>query len=168
MHKKRNALLYKLAIASGLILVVISAGFTSNAFAGTARQGEEPPAPTIDHSVFPVLKGPFETPQEVTKVCLSCHKDAAGEIMSTVHWTWEYTNEVTGQVLGKKNLINNFCISIESNEPRCTSCHIGYGWEDDTFDVTVEENIDCLVCHDTTGEYKKFPTGAGLNATPPG
>ena len=162
MHKKRNALLYKLAIAMGLILVVISAGFTSNAFAGTVPAGDEPPAPTIDHSSFPALQGPFETPQEVTKACLSCHSDAADEIMSTVHWTWEYTNEETGQVLGKKNLINNFCISIETNEPRCTSCHIGYGWKDDSFDFTAEQNIDCLVCHDTTGEYKKFPTAAGL------
>ena len=31
----------------------------------------------------------------------------------------------------------------------------------ENFDATVEENVDCLVCHDTTGTYKKFPTAAG-------
>ena len=76
-------------------------------------------------------------------------------------------NETTGQVLGKQTLINNFCVAIESNEPRCTSCHIGYGWKDDTFDFAVQENVDCLVCHDTTGEYKKFPTAAGYPVSEP-
>ena len=36
-----------------------------------------------------------------------------------------------------------------------------YGWKDASFDFTVEENVDCLACHDTTGTYVKFPTGAG-------
>jgi len=52
-------------------------------------------------------------------------------------------------------------VSIISNEARCTSCHAGYGWKDASFDFTKAENIDCLVCHDTTGKYKKFPAGAG-------
>jgi octaheme c-type cytochrome (tetrathionate reductase family) len=81
--------------------------------------------------------------------------------MQTPHWTWEYTDPQTGEMLGKKNVINNFCQSISSNEPRCTSCHIGYGYADNTFDFTVEENVDCLACHDTTGQYKKFPSSAG-------
>ena len=54
-----------------------------------------------------------------------------------------------------------FCVATATNWPRCTSCHIGYGWKDDKFDLTSEKNVDCLVCHDTTGTYKKFPTGAG-------
>jgi octaheme c-type cytochrome (tetrathionate reductase family) len=49
-----------------------------------------------------------------------------------------------------------------SNEARCTSCHAGYGWKDDTFDFSDKTRIDCLVCHDTTGTYKKTPTGAGM------
>ncbi|MBN2046124.1 MAG: tetrathionate reductase family octaheme c-type cytochrome [Anaerolineales bacterium] len=165
MDKKRKALLPKLAIAMGTILVLISASLTSNAFARSAYQGEEPPEPSTDHREFGPLQGPFDSPQEVTLACLSCHSGVAEDIMQTTHWTWEYTNEETGQVLGKKNLINNFCISIESNEPRCTSCHIGYGWKDNTFDFSAEENIDCLVCHDTTGTYQKFPTGAGYPVT---
>jgi octaheme c-type cytochrome (tetrathionate reductase family) len=40
---------------------------------------------------------------------------------------------------------------------------VGYGWSDDSFDFTAEANVDCLVCHDTTGEYKKIP---GLSGHP--
>ena len=60
------------------------------------------------------------------------------------------------------NTINNFCINLNGNWPRCTSCHIGYGWEDADFDFTDMTKIDCLVCHDTTGKYKKSPPGAGF------
>ena len=63
--------------------------------------------------------------------------------------------------MGKKNVINNFCIGVSSNESRCTSCHIGYGWKDENFDFANSLNIDCIICHDRTGTYKKFPTGAG-------
>ena len=64
-------------------------------------------------------------------------------------------------MVGKKTVINNFCLTITSNQPRCTSCHIGYGWKDDSFDFSAEDKVDCLVCHDTTDTYKKFPTAAG-------
>ncbi len=50
---------------------------------------------------------------------------------------------------------------IKSNEARCTSCHAGYGWKDKSFDFSSERNVDCLVCHEQTGNYEKFPTGAG-------
>ncbi len=116
---------------------------------------------TADHTKFEILQQDFATGPEVTAACLSCHTEAAAQIMQTPHWTWEYTDPQTGEALGKKNVINNFCQSTSSNEPRCTSCHVGYGWTDNTFDFTVEENVDCLVCHDTTGTYKKFPSGAG-------
>ncbi len=108
---------------------------------------------------------PFENPQDVTKTCLTCHENAAREVMKTSHWTWldekfeESKNEV--KQFGKKNFINNFCLGVTSNYPRCTSCHVGYGWKDATFDFSNEENVDCLICHDQTGKYKKVPTGAG-------
>ena len=100
----------------------------------------------------------------VTAACLDCHEDAAHDFMKTSHWTWEPMQDVVGKgqvPLGKKNSVNNFCIAINSNWPRCTSCHAGYGWKDDSFDFTDATKIDCLVCHDQTGKYKKFPTGAG-------
>ncbi len=135
---------------------------------GSFDGGDENPPPTpVDHSQFQILQGDFKSGPEVTAACLSCHVDAADEIMHTSHWTWEYPNPDTGQILGKKNVINDFCIAIDSNEPRCTSCHAGYGWADNTFDFSAEENVDCLVCHDNTGTYKKFPTGAGHPAYEP-
>lgn len=120
-----------------------------------------------DHSKFEVLNQDFKGPEDVTKACLSCHTKAAHDIMKTSHWTWSSkSNKIPGRKgktveLGKKNALNNFCISIQSNEPRCTSCHIGYGWKDKHFDFTDESKVDCLICHDTTGTYKKFPSGAG-------
>jgi octaheme c-type cytochrome (tetrathionate reductase family) len=84
--------------------------------------------------------------------------------MKTSHWTWDAEQTINGKQVkrGKVNAVNNFCIGIRSNEPRCTSCHIGYGWKDSSFDLTDSSKVDCLVCHDTTGSYKKTPTAAGL------
>ena len=115
-----------------------------------------------DHSK---IKGPFASGPEVTKTCLKCHKNEATDVMKTSHWTWTVDQDVPGKgkiERGKKNVINNFCVSVSSNWPRCTSCHIGYGWKDNSFDFTDKTKVDCLVCHDTTGTYKKIPTGAGM------
>lgn len=113
------------------------------------------------------ISGPFDSPMAVTRKCLECHEDAARDIMQTTHWKWEMKQDLNGQgevLRGKKNAINNFCISINGNWPRCTSCHIGYGWKDANFDFSDPERVDCLVCHDTTGTYKKPGAGAGLPA----
>jgi octaheme c-type cytochrome (tetrathionate reductase family) len=110
------------------------------------------------------LTGPYATGPEVTKACLECHEDAAHDFMKTSHWSWMPMQDVVGKgkvPLGKKNTVNNFCIAVESNWARCTSCHAGYGWKDKSFDFANAELVDCLVCHDQTGKYKKFPTGAG-------
>jgi len=120
-----------------------------------------PMARTVDHRKFRVLQTEFKSGPEVTKACLTCHEDAAKQVHKTVHWTWEKEQDSTGKMLGKKNVVNNFCVGIESNWRRCTSCHIGYGWKDNKFDFTAEDKVDCLVCHDQTGKYKKFPPGAG-------
>ena len=116
---------------------------------------------TADHSKFEALQTEFASGPDVTKACLSCHTEASKQLHKTTHWTWAYKSEVTGQELGKKNVVNNFCVATATNWPRCTSCHIGYGWKDDSFDLTQEAAVDCLVCHDTTGTYKKYPAGAG-------
>ncbi len=125
------------------------------------KQQDDVSTSTADHTKFEILQQEFATGPDVTAACLTCHTEAAAQVMETPHWTWEYTDPQTGEALGKNNVINNFCQSIESNEPRCTSCHAGYGYADNTFDFTIEENVDCLVCHDTTGKYKKIPIGAG-------
>jgi octaheme c-type cytochrome (tetrathionate reductase family) len=120
-----------------------------------------PHASTTDHSQIASLKGPFKTGPEVTQACLACHNQAAHQVMKSLHWTWDSINPATGKRVGKKLSANNFCGSPISNEPRCTSCHAGYGWKDKSFDFTKQENVDCLACHDKTGTYKKIATDAG-------
>jgi octaheme c-type cytochrome (tetrathionate reductase family) len=114
--------------------------------------------PHTDHTAL--LKGPFDSGPEVTRACLECHEQAAQDLMSTVHWSWEskpYMLEGRQQpvTIGKKNSLNNFCLGIQSNWPSCTSCHAGYGWVDADFDFSIQENVDCLACHDQSGGYVK-------------
>ncbi|MDX1599985.1 MAG: tetrathionate reductase family octaheme c-type cytochrome [Anaerolineales bacterium] len=118
--------------------------------------------PHTDHST--IIEGPFESPHEVTLRCLDCHEDAAHEVMQTTHWTWEsraYDLDRRDEpvTVGKKNSLNNFCIGIQSNWEGCTSCHAGYGWSDANFDFSDPSNVDCLVCHETSGTYVKGNAG---------
>ncbi len=129
--------------------------------APSATQALKASASTADHSKFEALQREFRTAPEVTEACLECHTEAAKQIHKTKHWTWDYQNEVTGQRLGKRNVINNFCTAVPSNQGFCSACHIGYGWKDDGFDFASEQSVDCLVCHDSTGTYKKIPGLAG-------
>ncbi|MBW7900893.1 MAG: tetrathionate reductase family octaheme c-type cytochrome [Rhodocyclaceae bacterium] len=124
---------------------------------------QEPPKKqtTADHGKLEALKGPFKSGPEVTQACLSCHNLAGHQVMKSIHWQWEADSPTTGKRLGKKWAANNFCGSVLSNETRCTSCHAGYGWTDQSFDFSRQENVDCLACHDTTGTYRKFGTDAG-------
>lgn len=120
-----------------------------------------------DHA--PLINGPFADGPAVTKACLSCHKNAAHELMATSHWTWlGQAVRVPGHEqpvrIGKANLINNFCIGVQPNLARCTSCHAGYGWVDQTFDFTKQDNVDCLICHDSSGQYRKDPAKGGIVA----
>ncbi|PKO30374.1 MAG: cytochrome C [Betaproteobacteria bacterium HGW-Betaproteobacteria-7] len=116
---------------------------------------------TVDHSKLKELQKNFASGPEVTKACLSCHTEAAKQVQHTKHWTWEYTDPKSGQKLGKKNIINNFCTTSISNEKDCMACHAGYGWKDANFDFTAEANVDCLICHDSTATYRKLPGDAG-------
>ncbi|MGE0713470.1 MAG: tetrathionate reductase family octaheme c-type cytochrome [Planctomycetota bacterium] len=155
-----------------LLLPVICLGLSVGAWA--LLRVEAPPAPPprvalplraapVSHAGF--FAGPFESGSEVTQACLRCHQDAAKQVMQTAHWTWAGQHAVLpGQqaptAIGKKNLINNFCISIAANWPRCTICHAGYGWDGpDFFAKAGEAQVDCLVCHDQSGQYVKGSAG---------
>ena len=119
---------------------------------------------TTDHSQLEELQGPFSSGPEVTKACLKCHNTAGHQFKKNKHWTWEYKDTETGQMLGKKNLVNTFCTNARGNEGMCAQCHAGYGWKDDTFDFDNEENMDCLACHESTGKYYKLPPSKGNKA----
>lgn len=112
-------------------------------------------------------KGYFtEHAYQGTKSCLNCHGKLADEVLETAHFKWEGTASniegFEGGTHGKNDILNNFCIAVASNEARCTQCHAGYGYADNTYDFGDTENIDCLVCHDQTDTYAKAKTTAGL------
>lgn len=118
--------------------------------------------PHTDHSVL--MQKPFKDGPSVTRACLKCHEKSAEEVMRTSHWTWlgketKVPGHETPMRIGKKNLINNFCLGIQGNWAGCTRCHAGYGWQDETFDFSNEENVDCLVCHDQSRQYVKGTAG---------
>lgn len=104
----------------------------------------------------------------VTRTCLSCHEAQGQALLKTSHWNWQGPSPFTvGHEmrvdLGKRaQTINNSLIALSGNWPRCTGCHVGYGWQDGGFDFTDMGKIDCLVCHDSTGSYHKSAFGAGL------
>ncbi len=111
-----------------------------------------------DHTKFAELQKDFKSPQEVTEACLSCHNNRGKEFMHTEHFQWLKNDSIPGRgnfQMGKKNVLNNFCIGVNSNEQLCSMCHAGYGYGNKDFDFTNQKNEDCLVCHDNTGTYKK-------------
>lgn len=119
----------------------------------------------VDHSKLEVLQKDFSSPQEVTEACISCHTERHTELMESAHWNWEREEYIEGRGIvkvGKKNMINNFCIGVQGNEAACTKCHAGFEWKDDSFDFEESSNVDCMVCHDNSGTYKKANNLAGL------
>ena len=119
-----------IAACLGLLLLL---GLAQAGATPTPTQAAAPPPKpesTADHSKFKELQGPFASGPEVTQACLGCHTEAAKQVHKSIHWTWELNNPDTGQRLGKKHLVNSYCVSITSNYARCTSCHVGYGWKD--------------------------------------
>lgn len=122
---------------------------------------------TADHSRFAALQKPFASGPEVTQACLSCHTEASHQVMSSIHWTWSYDSP-SGQRLGKAHEINAFCGNVAANETRCTSCHAGYGWTDVRQpNPMAPDKVDCLACHDRSGQYAKLDNKAGLPALAP-
>ncbi len=151
----------------GILLVIVAPImlFTQEASASAVdNPWDNVPERRIHVAHTDIITGPFETPQDVTRTCLSCHPDAAKNVMMTSHWTWEsketdvpWRDEPV--TIGKINQINNFCISAQTNQKSCTSCHIGYDWQEtgdfsQAYDFNNSENVDCLVCHAQSGYAK--------------
>lgn len=100
-----------------------------------------------------------------TQTCLKCHEGAGAQMLEAGHFKWQGRSVniegLENQEHGKNDLINNFCVAVPTNEQRCSQCHAGYGYKDDTYDFTDPLNVDCLVCHDQSGTYKKGKTSGG-------
>ncbi len=148
------------------VLVALGLYLASGSRQGAPRHAaatfERPEHAHLDHA--PYFKEAFDSPQAVTRACLKCHPKAAEQMRRTPHWTWLGDSvAVPGHEgrfrLGKRNLMNNFCISVTGNNSSCMKCHAGYGWADDSFDFSKDENVDCLVCHERAGTYVKGEFG---------
>lgn len=103
------------------------------------------------------LSGPYENIQQIVEECLMCHEDAGDEFLQSNHWNWLSSNLViTSPVAndgGNHIPVNNFCLAVTGEESQCTTCHLPFSGNDESFDFNVAENIDCLVCHEQTGKY---------------
>ncbi|OGO47636.1 MAG: cytochrome C [Chloroflexi bacterium RBG_16_64_43] len=164
MRKRIPVWLIGLIVTLAVILIPVAAFWPR-----ASRPPDDPQAaiqPTPIHtSHADIVQGPLSTPQEVTRNCLTCHADAAGEVMKTTHWTWAsepfnvpWRDEPV--TIGKANQINNFCIGAQGNQKQCMSCHTGYGWQEDaSYDFGVQENVDCLSCHADPATYAKGDYG---------
>ncbi len=120
---------------------------------------------SVNHALFTQLNRKFTRPQDVTAACIACHNGRHTEVMQSTHWNWERVEYIPGKgirPLGKKNVLNNFCIGISGNEQSCNKCHAGYGYADASFNFADSLNVDCLACHDNTGMYAKAAGGAGM------
>ncbi|MFH1746183.1 MAG: tetrathionate reductase family octaheme c-type cytochrome [Planctomycetota bacterium] len=128
------------------------------------------PEMTLHEKIFVNILG--KTEFDGTATCVACHSDHALDLLESAHWNWQgpVTNiaGLEGTTHGKRDLINNLCLAIPSNEGRCTQCHPSYNWKSNTPESFFDEidNIDCFICHDTTGTYKKHPSADGGGGPP--
>lgn len=164
MEKSKHVWIFGLLVTALIIVVPIILVVVEDSNAQSTDPWANVPQrrPHVDHTSL--MEGPYETGSEVTLRCLECHETAGHEVMQTTHWTWEsepvlLPGRDEPVTIGKKNQLNNFCIGIQSNWAGCTRCHAGYGWADNNFDFSNQENIDCLVCHEQTGTYVKSNYG---------
>jgi octaheme c-type cytochrome (tetrathionate reductase family) len=146
----------RLAAAIAGVCLVASASWLAPV-AAQASFRDDPAQAHVDYFTANAYAG--------TTSCLGCHAEEGQDVVESGHFRWRgataQIEDAVGEVHGKRDLLNNFCIGVPSNEGRCTQCHIGYGYADDLFDFDDPANVDCLVCHDQTGTYKKAPKAAG-------
>jgi len=135
---------------------------------GNNGGGTPPPPEKTLHEKFltQIIPAGYQGPA----TCQVCHSAIARDLLQTAHWKWRGTSvSIVGQETGthgKRDLLNSFFIGVPANEGRCSQCHPSYGWRDKSFDFSSPANIDCLICHDTTGTYEKHPTDGGGGGAP--
>lgn len=110
------------------------------------------------------IQGLFNSTRDVVIKCLECHNRIASEVLGSSHWTWKRNRTVNGRQLmyGKKDSLAAFAIDVTSNPTRCLRCHISSAPDSGIIEQGAEADVDCLVCHDTTGRYVKNREGEKL------
>lgn len=114
---------------------------------------------TPDHSSL-VLLPSTATTQQVTERCLACHETVGQDILKTAHWNWKgRTPDIAGHEhsvnVGLNNTIDSYFISMGPNIAHFSAFHIGTGIPGGSFDYRNPSGIDCLICHDITGEHSR-------------
>ncbi len=106
------------------------------------------------------IQGPFSSLTEVTAACLQCHPRAGADILASVHWRWQRQRSIDGRMVSYAKLdgLTNFGIVAGSNPDRCLACHVSIAPTPETMAAARPETIDCLVCHDTSGSYRRGTT----------
>lgn len=113
------------------------------------------------------IQGPFAAVRDVIGKCLECHRQQAEEVLQSTHWTWVRQQMVNGKNIaaGKKDSLAGFAIDVSANGSRCLRCHISTDPQKTSFDSPAADMVDCLACHDTTGQYRHNP-GPDQDRTP--
>lgn len=103
------------------------------------------------------LFGPYENPAQIVEECIMCHDDVGEQVLQSNHWNWLTSNiadvDFSNNESGDNVPVNNFCLAVPGEGSKCITCHIPFSGIDETFEFNSAENIDCLVCHEQTGNY---------------
>ncbi len=104
--------------------------------------------------------------QGVVRECVRCHATSTQDVLKSAHWNWAgHSPEVGGYEnsasLGLNTMVNSYMFGTGPNGEYCAACHIGIGPLEGRIANRDPETVDCLICHDTTGTYKKKIGGGG-------
>ncbi len=112
-----------------------------------------------DHAPLLTLVG-AATPRQVTESCLTCHAQAGQDVLKSAHWNWRgQSPAIAGQEYaisnGLMNVIDNYTISMLPELVPTGNYHVSTNWGEEGFDFQDAGAVDCLICHDVTGTYRK-------------
>lgn len=163
---KKSLIIFSIIAVFLVVAIVLQATkpFIAHPVADLKAKYSKKHVPSVDHSKLAPLQVKFTSPQQVTKACNSCHTERHKEVMRSSHWNWSREEYIPGRgirTIGKKNVLNNFCIGTQSNEQSCAKCHIGFGMANADFSFDDPSYVDCMACHDNSGKYKKAAEKGG-------
>lgn len=139
----------RIALASTICLAALL--LLMGAF-GSGPVLAQPPAP---HQNIQEYNGP--------ETCAQCHGDVAGQVIHSVHYSWDQKMDHYSPVAGSIAAINwlgmlNEELGIAGG---CGRCHVGSGaMPKPANEVTAEDKagIDCLICHSPAYDMgQRFP-----------
>ena len=90
-------------------------------------------APSVDHCEVRAAQAAVRRPAAGDRgLHLLPHGAAPGgdALLALELGAREYIEGRGIRYIGKKNILNNFCIGVAGSRESCDKCHIGYGWGD--------------------------------------